>query len=136
MTHLHPCPACRRHVAASETVCPFCGARAGAAPALPRVAQTRMNRAAIFAGATILGVAAAGCDCSSGGDPEPEDSGMIAVDSGPAGMDSGPGGEDSGPAEVDAGPIATDSGPSDAGPIDTGFVPMPYGAPPARDRSV
>ncbi len=61
MTHLFPCPACRRHVRDSESACPFCAAplppaAAGAGP------RRRMNRAALFAaGATLAGVSA----CSS-----------------------------------------------------------------------
>ena len=58
---LRVCVQCRRHVALSETACPFC--RAALAPCTqraPRVAA-RLGRAAIFAGATAV----TGCWTSS-----------------------------------------------------------------------
>jgi hypothetical protein len=59
MTELTPCPACRRHVLAHETRCPFCDrALAFAVPMRP-VAPARLGRAATMAfGAAAL---VAGC---------------------------------------------------------------------------
>jgi hypothetical protein len=51
-SHLVPCPACQRHVRATETACPFCAhalpqeLRCSAPCALP---TTRLSRAALFA---------------------------------------------------------------------------------------
>jgi hypothetical protein len=51
MTELRPCRACKRHVAARDATCPFCGERRdGAAP--PRLLG-RSSRAAVFASATL-----------------------------------------------------------------------------------
>jgi len=74
--HLVACPACARHVRASEAVCPFC---ASAVPdamraSTPRRPPTeRLSRAAMYAfGVGGLAVAAACCSSST---KTPDDSG-------------------------------------------------------------
>lgn len=56
MASLHPCPSCSRHVRATETSCPFCGADVPQAVAKTTfVNAPRMTRAAIlFASATTI----------------------------------------------------------------------------------
>src|SRR5687767_7672596 len=110
MNHLRPCSGCRRHVEASEVSCPFCGVALDAAVA-PRVARARLTRAAVFAGAAALGIATAACGGSSEGEPEEGNGGDTA----------GTGGEGDGDDDGDEADHPT---------------PMPYGAPPARDRVV
>lgn len=63
MSHLAPCPACRRHVEVVETTCPFCAAvlaesfRGQPRPVAP---PRRLSRAAMMAaGATLLGACSA-----------------------------------------------------------------------------
>ena len=46
---LSPCPQCRRHVAITESTCPFCAAPL-AASAAPETIYGRWSRAAVFAG--------------------------------------------------------------------------------------
>jgi hypothetical protein len=66
-TPLRPCPACSRHVRASEPACPFCERELDAAfrsvpsPRAPAVA--RLSRAALFA--IGAGGVAAGTGCGS-----------------------------------------------------------------------
>jgi hypothetical protein len=48
---LRPCPACRRHVAAHESACPFCGGRTTVIPSRAIATVSKLSRAAIFAGA-------------------------------------------------------------------------------------
>jgi hypothetical protein len=55
---LAPCPACRRHVA-DESACPFCGTPLTITPTIRPTLPGRFSRAAVFAGATLVG-------CSSG----------------------------------------------------------------------
>ena len=58
---LRPCPACRRHVVATELACPFCGL--ALSPPAPRpIVNGRFSRAAVFAGATLAG-------CWTGNEP-------------------------------------------------------------------
>ena len=57
--NLRPCPGCRRHVG-DEVACPFCGIALPAAPAARALAAGRFSRAAVFAGATLVG-SGAGC---------------------------------------------------------------------------
>lgn len=56
---LIPCPACRRHVYASETTCPFCDHELSGldTTALPRAPAGRMSRAALV----VLGMSGAAC---------------------------------------------------------------------------
>lgn len=71
MSHLLPCPACNRHVTASEVVCPFCAAvlpesfrASGSLIPAPR----RLGRAALMAaGATLVGAAACSSNDAIGG---------------------------------------------------------------------
>jgi hypothetical protein len=66
--HLTPCPACGRHLRASEQGCPFCGVslgaslRAGRAPVPP---SARLSRAALFAfgtgGALVIPISTVDC---------------------------------------------------------------------------
>src|SRR6185503_4104334 len=68
MTHLVPCPGCRRHVRVSEANCPFCSVALSLANTPPPILPTtRLGRAATFAfGATLLGASAvAGCSGES-----------------------------------------------------------------------
>lgn len=73
MSALVPCPACSRHVRASEAACPFCSAElpsslaARAVPAAPR----RLERLAAFTFAATVAVTG----CSLAGDSESEDTG-------------------------------------------------------------
>jgi hypothetical protein len=91
MSHLVPCPECRRHVRVHEAACPFCGAAlelsALPAPALPTL---RLGRAALFAfGATLAAsVAASGC----GGDTDDGKEGSGGTTAGGSGGRSGSGG--------------------------------------------
>jgi hypothetical protein len=49
---LKPCAACHRHVAITETTCPFCREVVEATP--PRTSKLgRVSRAAVFAGAAL-----------------------------------------------------------------------------------
>jgi hypothetical protein len=53
MLELRPCPSCQRHVA-DEATCPFC--EAALTPVPPRGSvHGRLSRAAVFAGATLVG---------------------------------------------------------------------------------
>lgn len=47
-----PCASCRRHVAAHERECPFCGAAPAAVVARSAPLAGRLSRAAVFAGLT------------------------------------------------------------------------------------
>lgn len=117
MIDLAPCPACRRHVRIDETACPFCTA---ALPAVePRVlSRGRFTRAAVFAGA-IAGTAACG------GKTKPADSNNVENVS----IDAGPGDTP----VPDAEPYVEPPDDYDRPDHD---IPMPYGAPPLRDRLV
>src|SRR5687768_15946824 len=137
MTHLRPCPDCRRHVRADETICVFCGVGLPPAPPLARLAPGRFTRAAVFAGAAVIGAACGGSEKrdeprresepfytqTTGGDQGAPDAGTVVVTPTP-----------------DAGPQIVEDPQEDwrrrrrnDGPHD---IPMPYGAPPARDRRV
>jgi hypothetical protein len=71
MSHLVPCPACKRHVDVADSACPFCATalsaafRAQEAPTPPRA---RLGRAALMAaGATLMGAAACSSSDAIGG---------------------------------------------------------------------
>jgi len=72
---LYPCAACSRHIRNIEVVCPFCsaGASDGAPEGRPAHAwlTPAVGRAAIFAGAMLLGpaIGACGVDSSDGVTP-------------------------------------------------------------------
>lgn len=113
MSALHPCPACSRHVRATEATCPFCASALPAAPPPRRAPPRRLGRAAVFAfGGAALAQAAgcydhhvrgapvepptrrdAGMEASVGllygtpPDPEPLDAGLLPVED--AGADVG-----------------------------------------------
>lgn len=134
---LTPCPACRRHVRASERACPFCAAaldpvalhaRAAARPALTK----RLGRAAIFAlgGAAIATTAscyqAHGLGIGEGPpDPTPRVDAAIGTDAATP-IDAG------GSVALYGGPPDPDPVPVDAGAdLDSGVTVEPaYGAPP------
>jgi hypothetical protein len=113
MSDLEPCPACRRHVRVDESACPFCGGALEASA--PRsLAAGRLTRAAVFAGAALAG--ATGCGGKQKTDPNGNGVGNEVV--------------------VDAG--VEQAAPPDAQPYrePDHNIPMPYGAPPARQRLV
>lgn len=131
---LAPCPACQRHIVATETRCPFCQ-HALAAPLAGRPEPTRrLSRAAVFTFAASI--TAAGCSSTvSNSDASP---GTDAPGDVTAATDQG--------SPVDR--PATDTGPADTGPRDVGFpdtgavdvgfpdignVVPPYGLPPPVD---
>jgi hypothetical protein len=95
------------------TVCPFCAVAVSFEPAAPTpTAIGRLTRAAVFAGA------AAAAACGSSKPKTAHDLPKNTMDAGGAGhAEEQP---------VDAAPV----------PIQEHNVPMPYGAPPARDRLV
>ncbi len=107
--HLTPCAECHRHVAITETACPFCGGVIEM-PRTPRASRLgRVSRAVVFASAAAA-VAGAGCG-KKGKQPDGKGSQQVA------------------PADA-----AVDPPPPP--PDDKNNVPMPYGAPPARKRYV
>jgi hypothetical protein len=139
-TRLLACPACSRHLRASEANCPFCGAEVPTefkdAPA-PRGPGRRLSRAALYAfGATSLGLATA-CSGSVTGigdaDGSADGSADVAADvlrGGPA-YGGFPGDTGVGP-EGGVGPVY--GAPADAEPLPDGFpsdggVGPVYGAP-------
>jgi hypothetical protein len=117
MTDLRPCPACHRHVAISESACPFCTTTLAASEP-HAVGLGRMSRAAVFATAALAGTACGGSK------PKADH-----VDHAPVQADAGT------PAPADAPTPVT--GPTGSGPgAGPNNIPMPYGAPPARRRVV
>jgi hypothetical protein len=116
MSDLRPCPECRRHVRIDESACPFCAAAlAPAAPASLPVG--RLTRAAVFTAGAAL-AAGAGCGGKTAPAQDPIDNTATAID---AGVDQ--------QQDIDAGPVPPPPPPDHD-------VPMPYGAPPARERIV
>ncbi len=111
MSQLLPCGECRRHVAVTDSACPFCGAaREVTAPTATRLG--RMSRAAVFAGAAL---ATSAC---GGKKPKTE-----AIDNQQTQSTA-----DAGVEQTTRPPDETERANPD--------VPMPYGAPPARRRVV
>ena len=127
MTPLLPCPACDRHVRATDASCPFCGRelplslRSTRAPRLP---SSRIGRSALFAFGVATSLSVTSCSGREDGEGD-VDSGRMAIDAGPM-ID-----EDTGPGPTDAGPDPADTGaePADAGPPDSGGLMALYGAP-------
>ncbi len=125
---LVPCPACSRHVRATEPACPFCGAPPPFGAPRPTV-SARLTRVAAFSlGATL---AAAGCNHDSlpieptdASTPDLATPDLATPDL--AVVDAAPPGDlrDGGPADLKGADLAT-------GP-DFSSVPL-YGAPPPRD---
>ena len=102
MSRLRPCPACARHVRASDARCPFCDGALGPAHASP-TPRGRLHRAAQMAFGSALAASLAGCGT---GGPGEVDGGTIT--------DS----------------AASDATPADTGTRDDAIA-MPYGAPPS-----
>ncbi len=122
MAKLQPCAHCKRHVRRNATACPFCGADVEPSRRSTRPIS-RLARAAVFSWAIAGGVA-----CGDDGGPSvdattSQDAPVVAVDAGP----------NADAANDDAG--VADAAPEDAAVTDA-FVPLPYGAPPARRRLV
>ncbi|MCC7541567.1 MAG: hypothetical protein IT379_35440 [Deltaproteobacteria bacterium] len=147
--HLLPCPACGRHVRATEVSCPFCvtalSAAFASAPA-PSIPSARIGRAAIMGYRALSATALAATALASCGDDD------TSRDMGPGAFDSAYGGPpldanrpDLGPPEppLDLGPPMVDAAyggpPADLGPepMDLGppMVDAAYGAPPPRDAA-
>ncbi|MCB9570480.1 MAG: hypothetical protein H6709_00165 [Kofleriaceae bacterium] len=119
MSDLAPCPACHRHVRVDEPACPFCGGETPAATPRP-ASRTRLSRAAVFAGAALAaGGAATSAGC--GGKAKPADDNTITI---------GNSAPDAGVAEP------PDAEPTRVDPDYDHQIPMPYGAPPVRQRLV
>jgi len=111
---LKPCAACQRHVAITETACPFCSESLEVAS--PRSSTLgRVSRAAVFAGAAL---ATAAC---GGKKAKPADPNIHTQQTSDAGVVESP--KDA--AEEVKVPVP-----------DHHNQPMPYGAPPARRRFV
>src|SRR4051812_29837903 len=106
MIDLRPCGGCQRHVAITETTCPFCAASLspGEAHKLP---LGRLSRAAVFAAGALA-------ESAWGGKAKPADHVQNApvVDAGVTPSDA--------PTRVEQGPMGGDHTPA-----------RPYGAPPA-----
>lgn len=103
---LQPCPTCARHVRATESACPFCGAAIELA-ITPRTPSERLGRAALFAFGAAMATNVAACSTST----------TQQIDSG---------------TPDDANNALVDAGPPDTGHPDSGFFP-PYGTPPPQD---
>lgn len=137
MIDLRPCPACRRHVGVDEAACPFCAAPIAAAPGPTgrRAAGGRLTRAAIFAGA----VAAAGACGSSEPKAEDPQGGDLQQESVEGRDDAGAAGEVMLSSPADAA-VVPEPDPDEERRLDRVYdsnnIPMPYGAPPARNRLV
>jgi hypothetical protein len=132
---LVPCPACHRHVRASDERCPFCAEPLPADLADRAVpgAKQRLSRAAAFVfGATVAVVGCSGevVDGKSAGGSDDGASGT----GGGSGTATGTGGapEDDGGVAVLYGPAP----PPDGGPDDDGGNGAKYGAPPMPDGGV
>ena len=110
MTDLKVCTGCRRHVASTESVCPFCSAdQSVAAPTSGLLG--RASRAAVFAGAALASTAACGGKKPKADNVQNQNTA----------------------AQVDAGTTQQEP---DKTHVPDNNVPMPYGAPPARRRVV
>ena len=78
------CTACHRHVRASDSECPFCGAASTEAPRPGLRVSAGTTRAVIFTvGAALIGATACGGTHSGG------DAGNAGADAGPEEIDSG-----------------------------------------------
>ncbi|MDB4956377.1 MAG: hypothetical protein JWO36_3946 [Myxococcales bacterium] len=113
MIELRPCGECQRHVAVTESACPFCAAVL-AAPAPRDLPLGRLSRAAVFAAGAL---AASAC----GGKAKPADhvQNVPTADAGVTPDAPKP------PERIETGPMGGDHTPA-----------RPYGAPPARRRLV
>ena len=143
MRHLVPCSGCARHVRASESSCPFCGAALAVAIASPRGPTPRMGRAARFAfgAAVATTLTVTGCGESHEGDPDAgapmdagHDAGLTSEPAAPpdSGHDAGLTSEPGEPPDAGDHDAGMDGGSDmDAGEEDAGGIVPPYGAPPA-----
>jgi hypothetical protein len=153
---LHPCASCNRHLRASTTECPFCGALRAPTPSIARPTSpvVRLSRAALFTlgttGVAVGGAMVVACESTQdayGGPPADRDAEADApvptpLYGGPAPTDGGAVDADGG-AEVDAeadaqipAPLYGGPAPIDAGrdaQVDSGGAAPAYGAPPPRD---
>ena len=86
MSQLVPCPACVRHIRATDSACPFCGVQVDLSPAGPTMGSgPRLGRAATFAfGAALAAAGAIGCESE---EPNvPLYGAPVPVDAGPDGQ--------------------------------------------------
>jgi hypothetical protein len=111
---LTPCAQCHRHVAITETTCPFCGEAREPTPPRPSTFG-RMSRAAVFAGAALATTACG----KKAKQPGPNTSTTTQQQQEQTPPDASPDAPTSEPVKVVPHP-----------------EPMPYGAPPARRRYV
>ena len=128
---LHPCESCNRHLRASTTECPFCGALRAPTPSIARAVSpvVRLSRAALFTlgtGGVAVGGAMVVVACENqqtlyGGPPAERDASTDASTDAPLMIDSAYGGPPADASSVDAGLDAQ---------IDTGGGAPAYGAPP------
>lgn len=121
MASLHPCPSCARHVRATSSACPFCGAEVTpAADVRPLLSRPRTRAAILFAGAAVVGACSSTSVAPAYGVPVAdsgvEDAGEDAVP-GPVAMygpapvpDSGFDAAETGPDAADASDGSDDSG--------------------------
>jgi hypothetical protein len=122
---LHSCPACARHIRASETGCPFCGARLpegfGVCAKSKSAAGPALSRAAVlFVGATAAASCGGTADATGTSDAAADTTTDAAND---AAVDAGDGGDGGGPVAL-YGPAPIDVGHDAA--EDSGLAPM-YG---------
>jgi hypothetical protein len=118
MSFLVPCHACRRHVLATETLCPFCSAAVTPAMRVPRASpvRARVGRAAML----LLSSTAASSAVACGGDSG--DSGSRQQPSEPAEPAASPSATEPGAKPDPAGTVASLPGTSDpngANPVTT-----------------
>lgn len=117
MIDLKPCGECQRHVAVTDSACPFCGA-ATQPSSSHLIALGRLSRAAVF----FTGAALAASAC--GGKTKPVDTHVDQA----AASDAGVGKSDAPAVEPEENNQHRHPG--------GGGQNMPYGAPPARRRLV
>lgn len=129
MSELRPCPECDRHVRNDETSCPFCSAAIGEATAR-KLPIGRLTRAAVFAGA-LVGASACGPAQTPAANPDDQPPPPTEV------ADAGnPSPEEPVDAQAAQPPTPPDAAQARQRPRPDHNIPMPYGAPPARQRLV
>ena len=136
---LHACPHCQRHVRAAELTCPFCAGELEPRRETQFATSTaRLTRAALFAGAGLLGV---GCAPSDKAPPPAPAQIKVPVNTGDAAPPEPPPPPpppiDAAPQPVqaaDAAPTETRVPAADAAPARRKIHAKPYGAPPNRVR--
>jgi hypothetical protein len=123
---LVPCPSCQRHIAAVESVCPFCAAALpdNLAAAIVPGATQRLTRAAAFVFTASLTVTGCGTDVTGSGSTA-----GTTGDATSSGTGAGGNAADGGPID-DGGSVALYGAPEpDGGPDDDGGSMAEYGAP-------